>query len=173
MLIAANAKIGEAKAAFFPSISLTGAYGYESLTLGKLFRPGSDMWTFNGGINLPLFAGGRLTSMSDAAKANYRSALINYEKTVQIAFKETLDALISNRKSREIVVSRTKQVNALKRSYDIALKQKEAGLIGLIDLLDVERSLLACEMNLVTALQNQLDAVVDLCKALGGGWLRK
>ena len=91
----------------------------------------------------------------------------------QIAFKETLDALISNRKSREIVVSRTKQVNALKRSYDIALKQKEAGLIGLIDLLDVERSLLACEMNLVTALQNQLDAVVDLCKALGGGWLRK
>jgi len=173
MLIAANAKVGEARAAFFPSISLTGVYGFESLTLGKLFRPGSDMWSFDGGINLPIFSGGRLSSMSDAAKANYRAALVAYEKTVQVAFKETLDALISNRKSREIVVSRTRQVNALKRSYDIALKQKEAGLIGLIDLLDVERGLLSCEMNLVTALQNQLNAVVDLCKALGGGWQRK
>ena len=172
MLIAANAKIGEAKAAFFPSISLTGALGVESKTLGKLFTQGSDMWTFNGGINLPIFTGGKLSSMSDAAKANYRAALASYEKTVQVAFKETLDALVSNRKSRQIVQSRTRQVNALKRSYNIAKKQKEAGLIGLIDLLDVERGLLACEMDLTTALQDQLNAVVDLCKALGGGWKR-
>ncbi len=172
MLIAANAKIGEAKAAFFPSISLTGALGVESKTLGNLFTPGSDMWTFNGGINLPIFTGGKLSSMSDAAKANYRATLAAYEKTVQVAFKETLDALVSNRKSRQIVQSRTRQVNALKRSYNIAKKQKEAGLIGLIDLLDVERGLLACEMELTTALQDQLNAVVDLCKALGGGWKR-
>ncbi|MBO4405361.1 MAG: efflux transporter outer membrane subunit [Alphaproteobacteria bacterium] len=172
VLIAANAKIGEAKAAFFPSISLTGALGVESKTLGKLFSPGSDMWNFSGGINLPIFTGGKLSSMSDAAQANYRAALAAYEKTVQVAFKETLDALVSNRKSREIVKSRTRQVNALKRSYDIAKKQKDAGLIGLIDLLDVERGLLACEMELTTALQDQLNAVVDLCKALGGGWKR-
>jgi len=172
-LIAANAKIGEAKAAFFPSISLTGAFGVESKNLGQLFSPGSDTWTFSGGINLPIFTGGKLTSMSDAAKAKYRAALASYEKTVQVAFKETLDALISNRKSKEIVKSRTRQVNALKRSYDIAKKQKDAGLIGLIDLLDVERGLLACEMDLTTALQDQLNAVVDLCKALGGGWKRK
>ncbi len=170
ILIAANAKVGEAKAAFFPSISLTGAFGFESVTLGKLFRPGSDMWSFTGGLNLPIFTGGKLTSMSDASKANYKAALASYEKTVQIAFKETLDALVSNRKSRDIVVSRTRQVNALKRSYSIARKQKETGLIGLIDLLDVERGLLSCEMELVSALQNQLDATVDLCKALGGGW---
>ena len=173
MLIAANAKVGEAKAAFFPSISLTGALGVESKTLGKLFTPGSDMWNFSGGINLPIFTGGKLSSMSDAAQANYRAALAAYEKAVQVAFKETLDALISNRKSRQIVQSRTRQVNALKRSYDIAKKQKNAGLIGLIDLLDVERGLLACEMNLTTALQDQLNAAVDLCKALGGGWVRK
>ena len=171
-LIAANAKVGEAKAAFFPSISLTGAFGVESKNLGQLFTPGSDTWTFSGGINLPIFTGGKLTSMSDAAKANYRAALASYEKTVQVAFKETLDALVSNRKSRQIVQSRTRQVNALKRSYEIAKKQKEAGLIGLIDLLDVERGLLACEMELTTALQDQLNAVVDLCKALGGGWKR-
>ena len=172
VLIAANAKIGEAKAAFFPSISLTGAFGFESLKLGKLFTPGSDMWTFGGNFNLPIFTGGKLTSMSEAAKANYRAALASYEKTVQVAFKETLDALVSSRKSQEIVVTRNRQVNALKRSYDIARKQKEAGLIGLIDLLDVERSLLSCEMDLATALQNQLNSIVDLCKALGGGWKR-
>ena len=171
-LIAANAKVGEAKAAFFPSISSTGAFGVESKNLGQLFTPGRDAWTFSGGINLPIFTGRKLTSMSDAAKANYRAALASYEKTVQIAFKEALDALVSNRKSREIVVSRTRQVNALKRSYEIAKKQKEAGLIGLIDLLDVERGLLSCEMELTTALQDQLNAVVDLCKALGGGWKR-
>ncbi len=170
MLIAANAKIGEAKAAFFPSISLTGAFGFESLKLGKLFTSGSDMWTFNSGISMPVFTGGRLSSMSASARANYRAALAYYEKTVQTAFKETLDALVKNHKSRDIVISRTRQVNALKRSYDIAKKQKDAGLIGLIDLLDVERNLLSGEMELVTALQDQLDAVVDLCKALGGGW---
>lgn len=172
MLIAANAKIGEARVAFFPSISLTGALGVESKTLGKLFSPGSDTWNFSGGINLPIFTGGRLSSMSDAAQANYRAALAAYEKTVQVAFKEALDALVSNRKSRETVQSRTRQVNALKRSYNIAKKQKDAGLIGLIDLLDVERGLLACEMDLTSALQDQLNAVVDLCKALGGGWKR-
>lgn len=172
MLIAANAKIGEAKAAFFPSISLTGAFGVESRTLGKLFSPGSDMWNFSGNLNLPIFTGGRLSCMSDMAKANYRLALASYEKTVQNAFKETLDALVSNRKSREIAVSRTRQVNALKKSYDIAKKQKDAGLIGLIDLLDVERGLLSGEMQLAEALQNQLNAIVDLCKALGGGWKR-
>ncbi|MBQ3564519.1 MAG: TolC family protein, partial [Alphaproteobacteria bacterium] len=146
--------------------------GVESRTLGKLFSPGSDMWNFSGNLNLPIFTGGRLSCMSDMAKANYRLALASYEKTVQNAFKETLDALVSNRKSREIAVSRTRQVNALKKSYDIAKKQKDAGLIGLIDLLDVERGLLSGEMQLAEALQNQLNAIVDLCKALGGGWKR-
>jgi outer membrane protein TolC len=113
--------------------------------------------------------GGKLDAMSDAAKARYKKMLAAYEKSIQIAFKETLDSLISTRKNREIVVSRTRQVNALKKSYQIAKIQKESGLIGMLDLLDVERGLLAAEMELASALQNQLNAVVDLCKALGGG----
>jgi multidrug efflux system outer membrane protein len=169
-LIAANAKIGEARAAHFPSISLTGILGFESRSLSSLFDTGSNMWSFGGGINLPVFSGGKISSMEDVAKANYRKMLIAYEKSIQTAFKETLDALVSNRKNREIVISRTRQVDALKRSYRIALKQKESGLIGLLDLLDVERGLLSAEMDLVGALQNQLNATVDLCKALGGGW---
>ncbi|MDR1333669.1 MAG: efflux transporter outer membrane subunit [Holosporaceae bacterium] len=169
-LIAANARIGEAKAAYFPSISLTGAFGFESKSLSNLFSGGADMWNFNGGFSLPIFTAGKISNLNDAAKANYLKMLAGYEKSIQIAFKETLDALVANRKNREIVVSRTRQVNALKKGYHIAKKQKEAGLIGLLDLLDVERGLLAAEMELVGALQNQLNAVVDLCKALGGGW---
>ncbi|MDR1375378.1 MAG: efflux transporter outer membrane subunit [Holosporaceae bacterium] len=169
-LIAANAKIGEARAAHFPSISLTGIFGFESNSLASLFDTGSSMWNFVGGISLPIFAGGRIASLEGVAKARYRKMLVAYEKSIQTAFKETLDALISNRKNREIVVSRTRQVDALKKSYRIALKQKESGLIGLLDLLDVERGLLSAEMELVGALQNQLNATVDLCKALGGGW---
>jgi multidrug efflux system outer membrane protein len=169
-LIAANALIGKARAAYFPSISLTGMFGFESVSLTNLFNGNSESWSFDGGFSLPIFSGGKIVAMNRIAEANYRKMLADYEKSIQIAFKETLDALISNRKSREIVVSRTRQVNSLKKSYYIAKKQKEAGLIGLLDLLDVERGLLSAEMELAGALQNQLNAVVDLCKALGGGW---
>jgi multidrug efflux system outer membrane protein len=169
-LIAANAKIGAAKAAYFPSISLTGAFGFESKSLSRLFGSQSDMWNLGGGISLPIFTGGKIENLGNAAKANYRKMLAAYEKSIQTAFKETLDSLTANRKNREIVISRTRQVNALKKGYRIAKKQKESGLIGLLDLLDVERGLLSAEMELVGALQNRLNAVVDLCKALGGGW---
>lgn len=170
MLIAANAQIGAARAAYFPSISLTGMFGFESMTLSKLFNSGTETWNWSGNFSLPIFTGGRILSMDKRAKAQYKLMLAGYEKAVQTAFKETLDALVVNRKNREIVTSRTTQVNALKKSYFIAKKQKDSGLIGLLDLLDVERGLLAAEIDLVEALQNQLNAVVDLCKALGGGW---
>ena len=169
-LMAANAQIGVDRAAHFPSISLTGIFGFESKSLTSLFSTGSDTWNFKGGISLPIFSGGRINAQNKIAEANYRKMLIAYEGSIKTALRETLDALVSNRKSREIVISRTRQVNFLKKSHDIAKKQKEAGLIGLLDLLDVERGLLSTEMELVGALQNQLNAVVDLCKALGGGW---
>jgi outer membrane protein TolC len=123
-----------------------------------------------GGVSLPIFSGGKIDAMNKIAEANDRKMLMSYEGTIKTAFKETLDALTSDRKNREIVVFRTRQVNSLKKGYYIAKKQKDSGLIGLLDLLDVERGLLAAEMELVDALQNQLNSVVDLCKALGGGW---
>jgi multidrug efflux system outer membrane protein len=169
-LIAANADIGQAIAAYFPSFSLTGALGFESSHLGRLFSGSNEMHTFKSSISLPIFTAGKISSLTDIAKARYKKMLAVYEKTVQVAFKEALDALIANRKGTEIVTVRTKQVKALTRSYDIARIQKNSGLIGLIDLLDVERSLLAAEMELVGALQNRLNAIVDLCKSLGGGW---
>ena len=169
-LIAANANIGQSIAANFPSFLLTGAFGFEGSSLGHVFTPSTEMWNLNQTISLPLFAGGRIEGMTEVAKARYKKALAMYEKTVLTAFRETLDALITAKKSSEIVTSRSRQVESLKKSYHIALTQKESGLIGLLDLLDVERGLLSTEMELTNALQNQLNAIVDLCKSLGGGW---
>ena len=89
---------------------------------------------------------------------------------MQTAFKETKDAIFINSQNRAILLARTRQKNALQKSFDLALKQKESGLIGLVDLLDVERNLLSAEIDQATATSNLLFAIVDLCKALGGGW---
>jgi multidrug efflux system outer membrane protein len=169
-LIAANAAIGEALALHFPSFSLTAAYGFESKSLTNLFNGDSDLWKFAGGFSLPIFNGGKISCLTKKAEINYQKVLLTYTGTVKKAFREVLDSLVSRRKNNEIVISRTQQVNALKKSYNLALSQKESGLIGLLDLLDVERGLLSAEMELVGALQNHLNSVVDLCKALGGGW---
>ncbi|GHU13828.1 RND transporter [Alphaproteobacteria bacterium] len=171
-LIAANAQIGEALAKHFPSISLTSTFGFESKSLTSLFSDNSDMFKLGGALSLPIFNGGRVAANEEIAEIRYRKMLLNYAGAVKTAFREVLDSLVSRRKNSEIVVSRTRQVNALKKGYSIALAQKESGLIGMLDLLDVERGLLSAEMDLVGALQNHLNSVVDLCKALGGGWTK-
>lgn len=172
-LIAANARIGAARAAYFPDITLTGAAGYASPQLNHLFRGPSGLWAFAGQLTQPIFAGGAIVSQNKAAKAQYEQALAAYEKAVQVAFKETLDALNSNRIHREIFEISKEQTQALRRGYELTKKQEDAGLIGTMELLDVERNLLQSEMNLATARQNELVALIDLAKALGGGWDEK
>ena len=169
-LIAANARIGAARAAYFPDISLTAAAGFASNQLNQLFRNPSGMWGFAGQVGQPIFAGGALVSQSKAAKARYAEMLAVYEKTVQTAFKETLDALNSNRINREMFDIRKKQTEVLRRSYELTKKQEDAGLIGTMELLDVERNLLQSEMSLASARQSELLALISVAKALGGGW---
>lgn len=169
-LIAANARIGAARAAYFPDISLTAAAGFASNQLNQLFRNPAGMWAFAGQVGQPIFAGGALVSQSKAAKAQYAEMLAAYEKTVQTAFKETLDALNSNRINREMFEIRRKQTEALRRGYELTKKQEDAGLIGTMELLDVERNLLQAEMSLASARQSELLALISVAKALGGGW---
>ena len=169
-LIAANAQVGHLIADNFPSFSLTGAAGSETNLLKTLFDSGTGFNMYGLELGLAVFDGGRKSAQKQVAKARYKAALATYKNVVTTAFRETLDALVANRKNSQVVASKARQVNALKRSYEIAKIQKEGGLIGLIDLLDVERGLLASEMELAGALERQLTAVVDLCKALGGGW---
>ncbi len=172
-LIAANARIGAARAAYFPSITLTAAAGYASPALNDLFRSENGLWALAGQIMQPIFAGGAIKSQNKAAQAKYQEMLAVYEKTVQTAFKETLDALNANRIYRESFDVHQKQTEALRRGYELTKKQEDAGLIGTMELLDVERNLLQSEMNLATARQNELLALISLSKALGGGWDEK
>lgn len=169
-LIAANAKIGEAVAANFPSFSLTGMFGFQGSSMGQVFTPATQVWQFAQGISMPIFTGFKLEGQGEAAKARYEVARLLYKKAVSGAFRETLDALIDVKKSSEIVESRSKEVESYKKSFKIASIQKESGLIGLLDLLDVERGLLNKEIELTDALLDQLNSLVALCKALGGGW---
>jgi len=169
-LMAANAKVGAAMSAHFPTFSLTGFLGFESKKLTTVFNPVSEMLNFGGNIALPLFTGGKIEASRDMAKAGYRKQLIAYKQAVRVAFKETLDALMSYHQDTEIVASRKNQVDALRRSYYIAKQQKDVGAIGLIDLLDVERGLLATEIELVEAQYSKMSSIIDVCKAFGGGW---
>jgi len=169
-MIAANCDIGSARAAFFPSINLTVSNGFESSKLRDLTEGGSSAWNLLGGITMPIFQAGRIRCGIEAALAAYKISEANYKKVVQNAFKETKDAIFVNAQNRAILAARTRQKNALQKSFDIAFQQQESGLIGLVDLLDVERNLLNAEIEQSTATYNLLNSVVDLCKALGGGW---
>ena len=166
-------RIGAARAAYFPDITLTGAAGYASPQLNELFRGTSGMWAFAGQVMQPIFAGGRIVAQNKAAKAQYEEMLAAYEQTVQNAFKEALDALNSNRINREMFEILLEQTKALRRGYELTKKQEDAGLIGTMELLDVERNLLQAEMNLASARQNELLALISLSKAFGGGWDEK
>jgi len=169
-LIAANANIGVARTAYFPSISLTAAAGYASSALSSLFTGGSGVWSAGASAATPIFNAGKIKAENEKAEAQYREVLANYQKTLQNAFKESLDALNANQRYREIYDSYLAQTRDMQRSYDLTKQQEKEGLIGVTDLLSVEETLLSSEMNLASARNNELDAVVDVVKALGGGW---
>ena len=169
-LIAANADIGVARASYFPDISLTAAAGYASNALTSLFTGGAGVWSLGADAVAPIFNGGKIKAENKKAEAQYREMLADYQKTVQLAFKDALDAINSNQMYREIYDSYLAQTNDMRRSYELTKKQEDAGLIGVTDLISVEETLLSSEMNLATSRNNELDAVVDLVKALGGGW---
>ena len=169
-LIAANARIGAARAAYFPDISLTGAAGYASDALDQLFRSQNGIWGIAAAASQPIFAGGKIIAQNKAANAQHEEILAAYQKTVQLAFKDALDALKANKINRETFDIRLKQTKALRRSYELTKKQEDAGLIGTMEVLDVERNLLQAEMALAQARQTELVGLVNLSKALGGGW---
>ena len=171
LLIAANANIGAARAAYFPNIVLTASGGYASDQLGTLVAPGTSFWNAGAGLILPIFQGGKIKSQNKQAEAVYKQMLASYEKAAQNAYRDTYDALTNNQFYRKIVVANTAQVKALARSLDLAQKQQDAGLIDILDLLDVERNLLSAETSLAAARRNQLSALVAIAQALGGGWL--
>jgi outer membrane protein, multidrug efflux system len=169
-LIAANARIGQAKAAYYPSISLTAFLGGESASLSDLFNGSARVWQIGGSAAQTIFDAGRTGSRVEQAKAREQQVLAQYASSIQNAFRDTLDALVAQRKARETYEAEQARVNALQSSYKLAQLRYDNGVSSLLDVLDVERGLLDAELNRIEAQRAQLAAAADLFKALGGGW---
>ncbi len=169
-LVAANARIGEAKAAFFPQISLTGSLGVESVALSDLFTGPSRVWQVGPAMTLPIFNAGRINANLRATEARRQQTLIQYQQTIQQAFREVEDALVLHRKVRDIRVERERRMTAAQQTLTLADLRYTNGLAGYLDVLDAQRQLFTAETDLASTVRDQLTAVVKLYKALGGGW---
>lgn len=169
-LVAANARVGAAKANFFPTISLTGAYGGASIQLASLFTAANRQWSFSPGFSAPVFTGGALTAQLAASEQQREQALLGYRQTVQSAFREVEDALVAITKTREQIATQTRLVEELRRYSYLAHRRYMNGLTSNLEVLDAERNLFSAEQSLVQAQSAALVATVDLYKALGGDW---
>ena len=169
-LIAANARISEARALLFPRIGLSGYYGGESVSLGDLFTGPARIWQLAFGLAQPIFQGGRLFAEVDAVKARERQAVAHYQKTLQEAFREVRQALNTQVKAREAFDAESVRTLALADAARLSRIRYVNGLISQLEVIDADRNLLQAELNRSDALRVQRAAIADLVKALGGGW---
>ena len=169
-MVANNARIAVARAAVFPSISLTGFLGSESATLANLFTGPAGIWQLAAAATQPIFSGGRQQAGIAAAQARERQALAQYQQAIQNAFKEVRNALVAQAKLREQLEAEGQRAEALRQALRLARLRYDNGLTSQLEVLDAERNLLAAEQNRIDALRAQRAAIADLFKALGGGW---
>ncbi len=169
-LRAANARIGVAKAQYFPSISLTGVFGTASSDLSKLFTPNAQIWNIGGSILQPIFRWGEISGQVTAAEAFQRQMLEEYVRAVQNAFADAEDALVSRSRTQEERDAVAMQVAAL-RSYErLSRMRYREGVTSYLEVLDAERSLFDTELGYAQTQANLLQTVVGLYRAFGGGW---
>ena len=169
-LIAANANIGVARAAYYPSITLTGYLGGASSSLADLFVGPARIFRFAGELLQPLFAGKRIGASVDIAKANEQEALAQYRQAIASAFRDVQDALAAQQSAHEVLVAEQAHVEALQKGLALAKLRYENGISSQLDLLDAERNLLQAQLNLTEAERAQRAAIADLFQAMGGGW---
>ena len=172
-LRAANALIGAARAAFFPSITLTGSVGSASTDLSSLFESGTDSWSFVPQIVQPIFQGGRLRANADVANVDRHIALAEYERTIQASFREVADTLALTQTLSEQRKSREALLDAALRANELSRIRYEAGSDSYLVLLDAQRTLYAAQQALVSTRLAEQANRVNLYKALGGGWVEQ
>ena len=169
-LVAANAMIGVAKAAYFPRISLTGLLGSQSSQLSSLFTGPTGVWQFVPQVTQPIFTGGRLRSNVELATAQQQLALIEYERAIQTAFREVSDALVRYQKVHEVRARQELLLTTLQDRSRLSYLRYRGGVDTLLSALDADRDLFDAELGLVQTRRNELLALVQLYRALGGGW---
>ena len=169
-LAAANLRIDVAKKDYFPRISLTSFLGYESGQLTSLFSNSRNIWNLAGGITQPIFTGGRIKSNVRFTQAQRDFLLVDYQKTVQAAFREVSDALIAYQKVKEVRTQRERLVETLRDRSRLSYLRYTGGVATLLDALDADRELFDAERSLAQSRRDELLSVVQVYRALGGGW---
>jgi multidrug efflux system outer membrane protein len=169
-LVTANANIGVAKANLFPSITLTTAGGHVSTALSDLFSGPTKAWSVGGGLLQPLLSPQRNLYQLDLADAQKRQALLQYQQSIQTAFREVSDALNARQKYAEFQVAQQAQVDAQRKANTIALARYRVGYSSYFDVINADRDLFTAELSLSAAHLNTLLSLVQLYRAVGGGW---
>ncbi len=172
-LRAANASIGVARAAFFPSVSLSLGGGTGSLHLSDLFGGNSGMWSFTPNVALPIFTGGRNLANLEAARVDERIAATNYEKAIQTAFREVADALATEGTIEGELKSREEYADAAGKAYEISNSRYQHGAAAYTEVLDAQRAKVSAEQVLITTQLARASSLVTLYKVLGGGALEE
>jgi outer membrane protein, multidrug efflux system len=169
-LVAANAQIGVARAAYFPQISLTGSAGYESPALSNLFTGPAGIWNLAASVTQPIFEGGRLKSNVRLAEAQHEQILLTYQQTIQGAFRDVSNGLVAYRKYREFRIQQEHLLASAQDASRLSEVRFKAGTTDYLEVLTNETNSFSAELGLAQAQANELVALVQLYQALGGGW---
>lgn len=169
-LVAANARVGASQAALFPAVSLSSQYGRQGDKFNNTFQKNGEIYQIFGGVSIPLFRGGALRSELSAARARSDQARFAYEQATLVARREAEDAFVGVRTSRDQAVAQQRQVDALRRAFDLANRRYQNGVSSYLEVLDAERNLFTSELALTQAQRQELVSGVQLYKALGGAW---
>ena len=170
-LIAANARIGVAKSLYFPTISLTGAFGTVSTDLSNLFTASSRAWNYGVPVSVPLFTAGRIGGEVKAAEATEKQAVLSYQQAIQNAFREVDDALLDRSKSGQRLDALSRQLKALNNYARLARMRYDEGYTSFLEVLDAERSLFNVELAHTTGQNALFRSLINIYKSMGGGWV--
>lgn len=169
-LHAANADIGAVRAEYFPNISLTGVAGTESSAFHNLFTGNAYAWLVQPTLNVPILTGGRIRAQEQQARAIAQGALTVYQATVRQAFREVSDALIAREQTENYRADQATQVNNAESAAFLSRARYQGGVAAYLEVLETERTSLSAKLNLAEARYDELNASVQLYRALGGGW---
>lgn len=170
-LIAANARIGAARALYYPAISLTGAFGVSSSDLSNLFNGSARVWNYAGSVTGPIFTAGEISGQVKQAEASRKAALITYESSIQSAFADVENALVAREKQAEQLRAQERLVKAGKEYARLAQLQYHGGYATYLTVLDAQQQLFPAELNHAQSLASAFTSYVELYKAMGGGWV--
>jgi multidrug efflux system outer membrane protein len=169
-LVAANAQIGVARAAYFPDISLTGSAGFQSASLSNLFSGPTGLWNFAGIITQPIFNAGQIRSNVRLTQAQQQEAVLTYQQIIQGAFRDVSDALIAYQQDQQFRAQEELLANSAQDAAQLSNKRYEAGTTNYLEVLTNDTNYFSAELGLAQARLNELLSLVQIYKSLGGGW---